>query len=357
MPFKSLFASTVLLLVGNIFCSPVFEQDSFADSKYFEALDVGRQLKPVQVSSLERHLADDPKDLEKRTKLIGYYFYQSEDRLARRKRGEHVLWFIKNAPEAAVLGWWQVGLDYRMNADLFGQAEDAWSWHLENDPDNLEVLWNASKFYMDTNWERSTALLEHAQSLDKTNPSWAEELGLLHLMNSLDLVGERDPEAASRALFHYERAYAVSDELRRDSQAPVLAMIAFYAGQYGTARQYAESMLGGHLQGWNEGNRIHFGNLTLGRIAFLEGDIEEAKARLIAAGEIPGSPALCSFGPDMTLAKELLERGESEVVLRFLSLSSEFWEGKQETLQAWTARVEEGGMPDFGSNLNFWSRP
>ena len=204
MPFKSLFASTVLLLVGNIFCSPVFEQDSFADSKYFEALDVGRQLKPVQVSSLERHLADDPKDLEKRTKLIGYYFYQSEDRLARRKRGEHVLWFIKNAPEAAVLGWWQVGLDYRMNADLFGQAEDAWSWHLENDPDNLEVLWNASKFYMDTNWERSTALLEHAQSLDKTNPSWAEELGLLHLMNSLDLVGERDPEAASRALFHYE---------------------------------------------------------------------------------------------------------------------------------------------------------
>ena len=175
----------------------------------------------------------------------------------------------------------------------------------------------------------------------------------MHDLTIRDPGGKPDAEVAGQALAHYERAYTLSDEVWRDALLPELATTAFHAGQVEKAREYAESLLGGDRQDWNEGNRIHYGNLTLGRIALFAGDVEEAKSRLIAAGETPGSPQLNSFGPDMTLAKELLERGESQVVLRYFSLCAEFWERGQEELQAWTVLVEGDVMPDFSKNLNF----
>ena len=39
-----------------------------------------------------------------------------------------------------------------------------------------------------------------------------------------------------------------------------------------------------------------------------EGRIEEAKRHLLAAGRSSGSPVLGSFGPNMSLAKDLLEK-------------------------------------------------
>ena len=380
MPARSSLFAPVSLLVGSLLCSSLFGQDSFNPFRYPYALQVAVRLTPEQVGSLERQLAEDPNCGETRMQLIryysrqpvdswaarqmlkgnvlmqfiGYFFHQFGDRRTRRKRGEHVLWFIKNAPEAAVLGWPEGDIDPHADADLYREGEAAWSRHLENDPKNLAVLWNASRFHSSGgDRERSIALLERGQSLDKSNPHWAWELGFRHALKSRGPGGKRDAEVAGRALAHYERAYALSDEEGRDSLSPDLATTAFHAGQFEQAREYAESMLGGHRQGWNVGNRIHYGNLTLGRLALLEGAVEEAKSRLIAAGETSGSPQLNSFGPDMTLAQELLERGEFEVVLRYFSLCSEFWELGQEELQAWTARVEKGGMPDFSMNLNF----
>ena len=49
------------------------------------------------------------------------------------------------------------------------------------------------------------------------------------------------------------------------------------------AREYAEAALNDNSRGWNQGNRTHYGHLTLGRIALAEGNVEEAKYRLIAA--------------------------------------------------------------------------
>lgn len=68
--------------------------------------------------------------------------------------------------------------------------------------------------------------------------------------------------------------------------------------------------------GYYYGNRIHHGNLVLGRIALCEGNIKKVKSRLLAAGKTTGSPQLDSFGPNLVLAKDLLERGERNVVLK-----------------------------------------
>ena len=76
---------------------------------------------------------------------------------------------------------------------------------------------------------------------------------------------------------------------------------------------------------WNYGNAIHHANLILGRIALKNGDTLSAKKYLIKAGNTPGSPQLNSFGPNMLLAKELLEKGEKKSVIEYLNLTKKFW--------------------------------
>ncbi|MBQ0798295.1 MAG: hypothetical protein KBT63_03360 [Porticoccaceae bacterium] len=102
---------------------------------------------------------------------------------------------------------------------------------------------------------------------------------------------------------------------------------------------------------WNYGNAIYKGHLTLGRIALRQNNIDVAKKQLLLAGKTPGSPQLGSFGPNMILAKELLEAGEKETVLQFFELCEEFWDYHLEKLIKWEEQVENDETPYFGANL------
>jgi hypothetical protein len=100
------------------------------------------------------------------------------------------------------------------------------------------------------------------------------------------------------------------------------------------------------------GNALHQGHRLLGEVALRHGDLETARAELLESGRTPGSPQLNSFGPNMTLAKGLLEAGEREVVLQYFDLCGAFWKYDiQGSLAAWTADVREGRIPDFRANL------
>jgi hypothetical protein len=104
---------------------------------------------------------------------------------------------------------------------------------------------------------------------------------------------------------------------------------------------------------WNYGNAVHKINIVAGRIALQEGELEEAKKYLILAGKTKGSPQLNSFGPNMTLAKELLEKGQREVVLQYFDLCSVFWKSEFRDINEWREIVLKGGIPNFGANLKF----
>ena len=110
------------------------------------------------------------------------------------------------------------------------------------------------------------------------------------------------------------------------------------------------------------GNALHHGNLLRGRAALGRGDIKDAGDFLRAAGRTPGSPQLNSFGPNMLLAKELLEAGEKEAVLEYLEACEAFWiiETAATTvgavspavaLDAWAHAIRDGQVPDFGPHL------
>jgi hypothetical protein len=104
-------------------------------------------------------------------------------------------------------------------------------------------------------------------------------------------------------------------------------------------------------QDWNYGNAIHNGHVVLGRLALIRGDVESASKELLLAGKTPGSPQLDSFGPNMSLAKELLDHGQRDVVLQYFDECQVFWRSDFGALKKWRMLVRLHLPPDFGVNL------
>ena len=131
---------------------------------------------------------------------------------------------------------------------------------------------------------------------------------------------------------------------------------AMKAGKIEEAKELAEELFRiakEKKNDWNYGNAIQDSNQVLGRIAILKGDLAEAKSRLLASSESKGSPQMNSFGPNMQLAKELLEKGEKEVVLEYFTRCRGFWAMGADKLTSWTEQVKKEQMPKFGANLDY----
>jgi tetratricopeptide (TPR) repeat protein len=104
-------------------------------------------------------------------------------------------------------------------------------------------------------------------------------------------------------------------------------------------------------ENWNYGNAIHNANLVLGICAFDSGDIDAAKEYLEKAGGSPGSPQLGSFGPNMQLARRLLNAAEFDVVLKYFDLCERFWKSGGEWLRVWREKVIAHKVPNFYMHL------
>ncbi|MGH2756796.1 MAG: hypothetical protein ACRDI3_03315 [Actinomycetota bacterium] len=108
---------------------------------------------------------------------------------------------------------------------------------------------------------------------------------------------------------------------------------------------------------WDHGNAIHYGHLILGHVALRNGDLDKANRELLLAGRTTGSPQLDSFGPNMSLARDLLRKGQQETVLEYLDLIAVFWDF-DEDVDDWASQIRNGTMPDFGMNLEMgWLGP
>jgi hypothetical protein len=151
-------------------------------------------------------------------------------------------------------------------------------------------------------------------------------------------------EKLSKAATERDRFYALND----------VAKQSFVLGKTEDARKYAKELLAlfPKFRGdWNYGNAVQDANVVLGRIAVTEGRIAEAKQLLLEAGKSPGSPQMDSFGPNTSLAKDLLEKGERDVVLEYFELCRKFWQMDRGRLDRWGQEVKSGKIPDFGANL------
>lgn len=151
-------------------------------------------------------------------------------------------------------------------------------------------------------------------------------------------------EKLAKATTDEERFYALND----------VAKQSFVLGKVEEARKAANELLvllPKFTKNWNYGNAVQDGNLVLGRIAVKEGRIEDAKQRLLEAGKSPGSPQMNTFGPNMSLAKDLILEGERTVVVEYFELCRKFWEMDRGRLDEWSRELKAGKTPNFGANL------
>jgi hypothetical protein len=239
------------------------------------------------------------------------------------------------------------GLAYS-NPALFAQRKAEWLACIDSKPGDVNVLEQAADFVALLDPALAQGLYEKARTIEPDNPRWTLKLAQLHSRNTLrsaDSAGE-----AKLALAEAERALASG------ASDASLAQMAFDAGDMVKARAYAGQLIGtaaATREGWNVGNLIHKGNLVLGRIAVREGRIADALIFLERSGGTPGSPQLNSFGPNMSLAKDLLEAGETRAVLAYFEQCRAFWKMGGSQLDKWAADVRDGKIPNFGANLRY----
>ncbi|WP_020567211.1 hypothetical protein [Neolewinella persica] len=111
----------------------------------------------------------------------------------------------------------------------------------------------------------------------------------------------------------------------------------------------------GTNEDWNRGNLLHQIHTIKGLLFLENNEIEEAKEQLIKAIKVPKSPQLNGFGPNMLLAKKLLEKGEAKVVLEYLDLSKHVWSlfTRFIPLLKWRNDINKNRTPDFKANLRY----
>jgi TonB family protein len=173
-------------------------------------------------------------------------------------------------------------------------------------------------------------------------------------MRRLQELKNQFPRSAAQEVADLNQDSQASDPLRRFYALGKLAKAALAAGALDKAAAYANELLAAapdHRQDWNYGNAIHDGNMVLGVVALRQGDMGTARQMLLQAGRTVSSPQNSSFGPNMTLAKELLEKGDRDTVLEYFSLCANFWTRGGSRLAAWEQDVRDGKMPNFGANL------
>ncbi len=259
-----------------------------------------------------------------------------------------ILWIIEHAPESSIAGSQCAHLDYHTEGAAYELARQLWLSQIETHPENIEILGNAASFLTLSDRTKCGELLRRAKTLEPDNPRWTERLAHLY---SLEMKG-KDPAArrdwAAMAQADYESGLGLyRDERVRLGRLPDLADAAFEAGNYAKARTYASELVS-RADTLQREEATFYGNQVLGRLALVDGNVDGAKAHLLASAETKGSPSLCSFGPSMVLARELLARGERDVVLDYLQRCSSFWQHGADQLSRWARAIERGKTPDFG---------
>ncbi len=342
---------------------------------------LGREMTAEDAAAFEARAEQTPHELTLRIVLLAYYFPgQQESTAAQAARQRHLLWVIRNFPALSTAGTPLVSVLKKSDPQFYQEAESLWLQQVEHHSDQAKVLGNAAKFFLLSDSARSESLLLQAQALEPQNAEWSRQLGHLYSLQS-KRPSDEAPQFAKLALHAFQEAdnlpqQAPFPELDEDSPEAReaariirlmekmsglsnLAMAAIAAGQVEEAERYATELLAFAESDESSeffhqnGNAMFYGHLALGMCAMHRGDIEPAKQHLLASGQTHGSPNLASFGPNMTLAKQLLERGERDVVLRFFDLCGGFWKSGKDQLQQWTEQVQRGKIPNFGPNLNY----
>jgi hypothetical protein len=328
------------------------------------AANQGQRLSAASADSLEKTLQATPGDLNAREQLVGYYFIRTalglpgsnDPNVPIVARDRHLVWLIQNSPGLELLSEDPMGVvQPAPDAAGFAAARDAWSSQA-GDQATAQVKGNAGIFFAQTDDSRAEGLLTAAETGDAQNATWPGALGDLYArrVKSSPLGSQAGRQSAASAVRELEKAWGLGGSSNRDPRLSQLAKLAVVAGQDAKATQYATVLLDTFkLEGGQSplavGGPIHDGNMVLGQVALHKGDKPGAEAYLLKAGASPGSPQMHQFGPNFSLARDLLAAGSKDAVLQYCDEVAKFWSDPK--LAKWRTAIAAGQTPDFGANL------
>jgi tetratricopeptide (TPR) repeat protein len=304
----------------------------------------GRNLAKSEVDRLEADIRKTPEDIDRRLKLIGYYDWNGRSSLDHLRLRTHVLWMVENHPEHPAVAEPSLR-DLRDDPEGTAQMTELWYKNAATCDTSAAVLKSAEKFFFGKDPAEAERLIHCLAEKEPNNSQWANELAQLYRMSGIP--GQSFASQTERALYAYQQVLELMrNPAARQGLAGDMAAAAFKIGDFEGAAALAKL----DLQS-SDRNATQRANAILGRVALRSGDIAASKQFLLDSIGSAAARDIATYGPTMALARELLEKGERDIVLDYLDRCLTLWPRGETTLRSWISEIKNGGTPNFG-NLN-----
>jgi hypothetical protein len=197
-------------------------------------------------------------------------------------------------------------------------------------------------------------LANKAVALEPAQPAWTAALITVLQIERTTTADSSQRIAASNKMYEQLKTMLETHPSRifPASLYSTLGVLAFDLDELENAARYSEQTLA--LAGSTEftddlsrGEAQHDANSTLGRIALKKKDVASAKKFLAEAGAASSVGIFDWHGPDMSLAQKLLELGERQAVLEYLSACENLWPTGSPLLKQWRNDIEKGKIPQL----------
>ncbi len=115
--------------------------------------------------------------------------------------------------------------------------------------------------------------------------------------------------------------------------------------------RYAEQLLRQHDKPTDPefARAVYTGHLVLAQAALDQDDIAAAGRHLLEAASAPAGAVIPQSGPDTSVARVLLQRGERETVAEYLRRCRTLWPQGVLVLNRWEAAIKAGRQPNFNN--------
>ena len=167
-------------------------------------------------------------------------------------------------------------------------------------------------------------------------------------LSEFDLAAIFSIEDPALRIESLKKLYDKSDEYIKFILLSMMGRASFELGNFNDAALYSNELLelaNKYKSDWNYGNAIHDANMMLGMVALAKNDINLAKSFLIKASKTTGSPQINSFGPNLMLAKALIERNEYETAIKYFEALRQVWSQDNGRLTSWIESLKAGAKP------------
>ncbi|RTL40899.1 MAG: hypothetical protein EKK48_15090 [Candidatus Melainabacteria bacterium] len=292
-------------------------------SELDDLVRIGKSLDPVSVQGLEQQLLVNPDDLGLRIQLLVYYSTCLNQLNLYVTHVQHLISRHANDETFADFAIYRSASLKCSNNEVYEQIKGIWLRRLNLPECSIWAAINAATFFQ-INDEPELAintLIAHPD-LDLSEAALYKVASLLKILAKKNKSEKRLREA----LTYFRKSLSLATTHKSKILSNIeIASLAGELVDTGTAREHAITAL--ELAATEKGDDVygyvvHICNILLGNLALAENDAATAMECLSNAANLEPSALLSAKGPDLSLARRLVEREYFDEVVQFLNLIS-----------------------------------